>query len=503
MSSKLSADVSLFDQSLIQSCLKFYSLAVNVLMRYLNIENIKDFKSLLIKNVEMKWNALPEYFVEDIGEILLFYIQFFPNALQDPSSEDLSLFVSLILCNGTNFIKNPYLVAKFVEVFFTSCPMVQPKANYFNNLIVYQRFDGRDLVNSLMKFYSDVERTGASSEFYDKFQIRYHISVIFKFLWEIPQYQLAFINESNQGKQFVRFINMIINDATYLLDESLESLKRIHEIQNLMENKTEWNQLNQETRSQKESQLAQDERQCKSYLTLATETVEMFSYITKHVKEPFLVDEIVDKLAAMLNFNLYQLCGPRCVNLKVKNPKDYNFEPKKLLDLLTSIYLNLSAYDRFAEGLANDERSYKKELFIDAIKRMSNANIKPQIEIERFRSLAEKVEVIVEQKGQVDIDIDNAPDEFKDPLMDTVMIDPVRLPTSNKIMERSVIVRHLLNSNFDPFNRMPLNEDKLISETELQKQIHEWIKANVKNGEMFLKKKLRQNQMELEQTYQS
>lgn len=57
----------------------------------------------------------------------------------------------------------------------------------------------------------------------------------------------------------------------------------------------------------------------------------------------------------MLNFNLYQLCGPRCVNLKVKNPKDYNFEPKKLLDLLTSIYLNLSAYDRFAEGLANDE----------------------------------------------------------------------------------------------------------------------------------------------------
>lgn len=54
-----------------------------------------------------------------------------------------------------------------------------------------------------------------------------------------------FILFLSQGKQFVRFINMIINDATYLLDESLESLKRIHEIQNLMENKTEWNQLNQ------------------------------------------------------------------------------------------------------------------------------------------------------------------------------------------------------------------------------------------------------------------
>ena len=45
-------------------------------------------------------------------------------------------------------------------------------------------------------------------------------------------------------------------------------------------------------KSQKQSQLAQDERQCKSYLTLATETVEMFSYITKHVREPFLKDVI-------------------------------------------------------------------------------------------------------------------------------------------------------------------------------------------------------------------
>lgn len=44
---------------------------------------------------------------------------------------------------------------------------------------------------------------------------------------------------------------------------------------------------------------------------------------------------------------------------------------------------------------------------------MSNANIKSQIEIEKFKSLAEKVEVIVEQKSQVDVDIDNAPDEFK------------------------------------------------------------------------------------------
>lgn len=47
-----------------------------------------------------------------------------------------------------------------------------------------------------------------------------------------------------------------------------------------------------------------------------------------------------------------------------------------------------------------------------------------------------------------------------DPLMDTLMTDPVLLP-SGKIMDRSIILRHLLNSNTDPFNRQPLTESML------------------------------------------
>ena len=57
---------------------------------------------------------------------------------------------------------------------------------------------------------------------------------------------------------------------------------------------------------------------------------------------------------------------------------------------------------------------------------------------------------------------------FLDPLMDTLMIDPVCLPTSNKIMDRSIIMRHLLNSATDPFNRMSLTEDKLVSGMDLK-----------------------------------
>lgn len=44
--------------------------------------------------------------------------------------------------------------------------------------------------------------------------------------------------------------------------------------------------------------------------------------------------------------------------------------------------------------------------------------------------------------------------------MDTLMVDPVILP-SGVIMDRAIIIRHLLNSQTDPFNRQPLTEDEL------------------------------------------
>jgi hypothetical protein len=41
-----------------------------------------------------------------------------------------------------------------------------------------------------------VETTGSSSEFYDKFTIRYHISLILKGMWDSPVHRQAIVNES-------------------------------------------------------------------------------------------------------------------------------------------------------------------------------------------------------------------------------------------------------------------------------------------------------------------
>ncbi|XP_054114726.1 ubiquitin conjugation factor E4 B isoform X4 [Callithrix jacchus] len=469
---KACADAGLLDESFLRRCLNFYGLLIQLLLRILD-PAYPDITLPLNSDVPKVFAALPEFYVEDVAEFLFFIVQYSPQALYEPCTQDIVMFLVVMLCNQ-NYIRNPYLVAKLVEVMFMTNPAVQPRTQKFFEMIENHPLSTKLLVPSLMKFYTDVEHTGATSEFYDKFTIRYHISTIFKSLWQNIAHHGTFMEEFNSGKQFVRYINMLINDTTFLLDESLESLKRIHEVQEEMKNKEQWDQLPRDQQQARQSQLAQDERVSRSYLALATETVDMFHILTKQVQKPFLRPELGPRLAAMLNFNLQQLCGPKCRDLKVENPEKYGFEPKKLLDQLTDIYLQLDCA-RFAKAIADDQRSYSKELFEEVISKMRKAGIKSTIAIEKFKLLAEKVEEIVAKNARAEIDYSDAPDEFRDPLMDTLMTDPVRLP-SGTIMDRAIILRHLLNSPTDPFNRQTLTESMLEPVPELKEQIQAWMR---------------------------
>uniref|UniRef100_A0A8C1HS81 Ubiquitin conjugation factor E4 B n=1 Tax=Cyprinus carpio carpio TaxID=630221 RepID=A0A8C1HS81_CYPCA len=471
--SKACADAGLLDENLLRRCLQFFSMVIQLILRM--VEPAYPGVTLpLNPEIPKCFAALPEFYIEDVAEFLLFIVQYFPQVLYETCTEDIVTFL-VVFISSQNYIKNPYLIAKLVEVLFVTNPAVQPRTQRFFEMMENHPLSINQLVPALMKFYTDVEHTGATSEFYDKFTIRYHISTIFKSLWQNINHQGTFLEEFNSGKQFVRYINMLINDTTFLLDESLESLKRIHEVQEEMKNKEQWDQLPRDQQQSRQSQLTQDERVSRSYLALATETVDMFHILTKQVQKPFLRPELGPRLAAMLNYNLQQLCGPKCRDLKVENPEKYGFEPKKLLDQLTDIYLQLDCA-RFAKAIADDQRSYSRELFEEVISKMRKAGIKSTIAIEKFKLLLEKVEEIVARNSQSEMDYNDAPDEFKDPLMDTLMTDPVQLPSGN-IMDRAIILRHLLNSPTDPFNRQPLTESMLEPVPELKERIQAWMRG--------------------------
>jgi len=72
---------------------------------------------------------------------------------------------------------------------------------------------------------------------------------------------------------------------------------------------------------------------------------------------------------------------------------------------------------------------------------------------------------------------------YLDPIMASLMLDPVILPISRQVVDRSTIRSHLLSDPTDPFNRSPLKIEDVIDDTELQTKILAWraeMKQNAK-----------------------
>ncbi|KAK9449910.1 ubiquitin elongating factor core-domain-containing protein [Limtongia smithiae] len=421
-----------------------------------------------------EFRNLPEYFVEDITGFIIYFSRHFPQLLFDQTHVELVTF-AVTFIRTSSYIKNPYLKAKIIEVLFFGVQQ-QPsfRFGFLGETLNSLPFAVEHLFHMLMQFYIEIEQTGASSQFYDKFNIRYYISQIVKFIWENPVYRDKLEQESRVDVEFfVRFVALLLNDVTYLLDESLSKLAEIHKLQDeLFE--TNVGALTPQERQEREQNLSGAERQANSYMSLANETVSIVKLFTKAVPAAFVTPEIVDRLAAMLDYNLDALVGPKCTGLKVKDPQKYHFNPRALLSDIADVYLNLSHEDPFVHAVARDGRSYRREIFTRAASILGKYSVKSSKDIDALSQFADTVQATKTADEQGEEELGEIPDEFLDPLMYTLMDDPVILPSSRVSIDRATIKSHLLSDSTDPFNRMPLKLEDVIPNVELKNQITEF-----------------------------
>lgn len=267
----------------------------------------------------------------------------------------------------------------------------------------------------------------------------------------------------------MQFVNLLLNDATYLLDEALTKLVKIHDYQKELHDTT----LSVEDREKIKTDLEAAEQQCQSWMQLVNDTMGMMKLFTEALRDAFTMPEIVTRLAGMLNYNLESLVGPKRGNLKVEDAKKYHFDPKTLLSDFIDIYLNLGSKPAFIEAVAADGRSYKPDNFEMASKLLLKSLQKPPELIAAWDALTAK---FTEAKGRLDqaeLDLGEIPEEFEDPLMGDLMTDPVVLP-SNNIVDRSTIVQQLLSNPLDPFTRSPMTIDDVTPADDLRMRIEEW-----------------------------
>ncbi|KAL5805653.1 hypothetical protein ACOSQ4_028386 [Xanthoceras sorbifolium] len=462
------------DGDLIQHALSFYRLMVVWLVGL-----VGGFKMPLPSTCPMEFACMPEHFVEDAMELLIFASRI-PKALDGVVLDDFMNFIIMFM-GSPDFIRNPYLRAKMVEVLNCWMPRRSGSSSATASLFEGHQMSLVYLVRNLLKLYVDIEFTGSHTQFYDKFNIRHNIAELLEYLWQVPSHRNAWtlIAKEEEKGVYLNFLNFLINDSIYLLDESLNKILELKEIEAEMSNTAEWEQRPAQERQERTRLFHSQENIIRIDMKLANEDVSMLAFTSEQIVVPFLLPEMVERVASMLNYFLLQLVGPQRKSLTLKDPEKYEFRPKQLLKQIVCIYVHLARGDKeniFPAAISSDGRSYNEQLFSAAADVLRKIGEDMRV-IQEFIELGAKAKAAASLAKDTEAALGEIPDEFLDPIQYTLMKDPVILPSSRITVDRPVIQRHLLSDSTDPFNRSHLTADMLIPDIELKARIEEFIRS--------------------------
>eukprot|EP01039_Chlorochromonas_danica_P011200 gene11200-12488_t len=518
------ADSLLLAPGLLSDLLAFTSAGASLLLRAFHVEESYEQHTLsrsvwLLSPTDHSPEQLalllrlPEHFVDDIMSILLFVAKTAPSVLRSTS---LNYVLSLVLffLRRPWAVKSPHLRAKFGELlFYVFLPVAERgmhdtytnersvdgvNAGMLATHIEAQKF----LAPALLLLYGDVERTG----FYEKLSNRRSIMVVLKHLWTLPTHRPAFrgiatmdidtrhleeadadIQQSSASgahgqNSFVRFANGLLNEANYLVAGTMDKLADIRKTQMLMQNAAEWSALPEDERNMIKERHENNESECKTYAGLCLDTLNMLNYLTSDevIRTPFLFEEILPRFTSTLLNVLQRIVGTKSLEIKVDNMEMYNFQPRICLLEIVQTMLHFHAEPPFWNAVARDAFYSDGGPLRKAISTVIRLGLLSNEDVDQLRLLYEHVQKCRAEVVDLDSLVEDAPFEFLDPLMDTLMRDPVRLPTSKTVVDRSTIAQHLLNVETDPFNRQPLTIDMVEPQPELKAKIQAWLDSKLK-----------------------
>ncbi|KAJ7000828.1 ubiquitin conjugation factor E4 [Populus alba x Populus x berolinensis] len=299
------------DGALIQRALSFYRLMLVWL-----VSLVGGFKMPLPSTCPKEFASMPEHFVEDAMELIIFASRI-PKALDGVLLDDFMNFIIMFMASPT-YIRNPYLRAKMVEVL--NCWMPRRSGSSATaSLFEGHQLSLEYLVRNLLKLYVDIELTGSHT------QVPSHRDI-----WR------KIAKEEEKGV-YLNFLNFLINDSIYLLDESLSKILELKGLEAEMSNTTEWERRPAQERQERTRLFHSQENIIRIDMQLANEDVSMLTFTSEQITAPFLLPEMADRVANMLNYFLLQLVGPQRKSLTLKDPEKYEFRPKQLLKQVSLI----------------------------------------------------------------------------------------------------------------------------------------------------------------------
>jgi len=469
--------------------------------------------------------VLPACMMDEIVEFLDFYRlmrdvagRSGPGARQFRDIVDLldpDLFLLFTIWTlGSDKVKNPNIRGKAAKVLKS----LATESNQFSSRIERAPYCVRNIIPACIRVFSAVEKTKQS--YYDirmhvKFELRIPIQQLFELLLNNEEHRVelkSFVGEFRED--FYKFASQLLNDTTYLLEEGLDTLIAIrrkeeegvedvamapavsssevpHSVDGTaglgVDRGIEEDDQNEEGQDMYRRSRHDPKEHCRQYMRMGHQTMSTLHQMCKQTCDILVDDKVVldQMITSCLDPSLDRLVGPKCLQLKGQKSKYdfalFEFDPKKLLYQILEMYVYLArrgdSRERVAKVLSEDKRYYRPETLRKAINIARREHlISPDMlkEFEEFSKFTNEFST----KLQNAMDSVEIPDEFLDPIMAELMVDPVLLPTSHNIMERKHIMRIILSDDHDPFNRQPLKPADLIPQDDLRKRIHEFARQH-------------------------
>ncbi|KAI0986179.1 hypothetical protein GJ496_002080 [Pomphorhynchus laevis] len=376
--------------------------------------------------------------------------------------------------------RNPHLKANLAQSLKDCFPREPTIRSTRDMCLEMFKKDNISIIKSLLHVFVTIERTGQSVSFEEKFQYRISLHDIIATLYEhksqryrnelqqLSHFAVEHIDDADPPL-FLRFVNLLLNDANFLMDEAILAVTELRQSQD-----------NESSQMQHHAELVHRLSLCQYRCLCNSKTLETLRLMTMSIVNIFCHDSIVDRMATMMNYFLDKLTGSERNKLKIKDNERVGFYPKSLLQTIVMIMNNLARHENFPKACAKDRGRYGERLYERTIKILERIDSNRK-EIEKFQNLTDLVANFVQILVDEDASYDDAPEEFIDEITGELMSDPVQLPVSKRILDRVTIIRHLLSDQTDPFNRLPLEIKDLIPKEELKLQIEEW-KLSKKNS---------------------
>jgi ubiquitin conjugation factor E4 B len=269
-------------------------------------------------------------------------------------------------------------------------------------------------------------------------------------------------------------MNAVINDLIYLMDETLNKAASQAEMQKQKENTVQFNSMPLARRQEVDRNMQTTERQLRTASSLAASALQLLQSmcVVPAACAIILRPEMIERITGLLNDYVIKLGGSDRAKYQIRNGVYMNYKPDQYLGTFIDMYLTLQSSDTFISAMAKEDTFAADELK-KVMEYVEEKKLKPKEVIPELLEFIENAQELRNKLKSESDELGDVPPEFLDPLLNTVMTDPVKLP-SGVVVDRAVISRHLLNDQTDPFNRQPLTLDMLKPDADLKAKIDAW-----------------------------